>query len=83
MATETMTLSYTDLPVKRRLPKNIKLPPENERYMRACADIASALVQDYEEGHQPEPAAGPDREEALFEDAAAADGHYRGRAGAL
>jgi hypothetical protein len=48
MATETMTLSYTDIPVKRRLPKNIKLPPENERYMRACADIASALVQDYE-----------------------------------
>ena len=36
------------MPVKRRLPKNIKLPPENERYMRACADIASALIQDYE-----------------------------------
>ena len=34
--------------MKRRLPKNIKLPPENERYMRACADIASALIQDYE-----------------------------------
>lgn len=46
MATATMT--YMDIPVKRRLPKNIKLPPENERYMRACADIASALVQDYE-----------------------------------
>lgn len=46
MATTTMT--YMDIPVKRRLPKNIKLPPENERYMRACADIASALVQDYE-----------------------------------
>ncbi|KAF2999305.1 Elongator subunit [Curvularia kusanoi] len=44
----TATLTYTDIPVKRRLPKNIKLPPENERYMRACADIASALVQDYE-----------------------------------
>lgn len=46
MATATMT--YMDIPVKRRLPKHIKLPPENERYMRACADIASALVQDYE-----------------------------------
>jgi hypothetical protein len=42
------TMTYTEMPVKRRLPKNIKLPPENERYMRACADIASALIQDYE-----------------------------------
>jgi len=36
------------LPNKHRLPKNVKLPPENERYMRACADIASALIQDHE-----------------------------------
>lgn len=42
------TMTYTEMPVKRRLPKNVKLPPENERYMRACADIASALIQDYE-----------------------------------
>ncbi|EKG15858.1 hypothetical protein MPH_06946 [Macrophomina phaseolina MS6] len=45
MATMTMTEA---VPKGRRLPKNVKLPPENERYMRACADIASALIQDYE-----------------------------------
>ena len=45
MATVTMTET---VPKGRRLPKNVKLPPENERYMRACADIASALIQDYE-----------------------------------
>lgn len=44
MATVTLTETRT----KQRIPKNVKLPPENERYMRACADIASALVQDYE-----------------------------------
>jgi elongator complex protein 3 len=44
MATTTATVART----KQRLPKNIKLPPENERYMRCCADIASALIQDYE-----------------------------------
>lgn len=42
MATQTATIT------KNRLPKNVKLAPENERYMRACADIASALIQDYE-----------------------------------
>ena len=42
-----MTTTETQHKLKR-LPKNIKLPPENERYMRACADIASALIQDYE-----------------------------------
>ncbi|KAM5456305.1 Elongator subunit [Microsporum audouinii] len=42
MATKTMTMP------KHKLPKNIKLPPENERYMRACSDIANALIQDYE-----------------------------------
>ncbi|KAL9127621.1 MAG: hypothetical protein Q9217_003533 [Psora testacea] len=31
-----------------RTPKSQKLAPENERYMRACSDIASALIQDYE-----------------------------------
>ena len=35
-------------PTKNRLPKDLKLPPENERFMRACADIASALIQDHE-----------------------------------
>lgn len=33
---------------KVKLSKKEKLPPENERYMRACSDIASALIQDYE-----------------------------------
>jgi elongator complex protein 3 len=42
------TVTVTETQQKRRLPKNVKLPPENERYMRACADIASALIQDYE-----------------------------------
>ena len=44
MATETMTM----LPKRHKLPKATKLPPENERYMRACSDIANALIQDYE-----------------------------------
>jgi elongator complex protein 3 len=44
MATATATETRP-----RRLPKGVKLAPENERYMRACADIASALIQDYED----------------------------------
>ena len=44
MATETVTLA----PAKAKNLKNAKLPPENERFMRACCDIASALIQDYE-----------------------------------
>jgi elongator complex protein 3 len=32
----------------KRIPKGVKLAPENERYMRACADIASALIQHHE-----------------------------------
>ncbi|PGH15772.1 elongator complex protein 3 [Helicocarpus griseus UAMH5409] len=46
MATETMTA----LPPKQlyRMQKAAKLPPENERYMRACSDIANALIQEYE-----------------------------------
>jgi elongator complex protein 3 len=42
----TMTATETK---GRRLPKNVKLAPENERFMKACADIAHALIQDYEE----------------------------------
>src|SRR6266536_3007730 len=48
MATETMTM-----PTRGKLPKNAKLPPENERYMRACSDIANALIQDYEAQKDP------------------------------
>lgn len=42
------TATLTETRQKHRLPKNIQLPPENERYMRACADIANALIEDYE-----------------------------------
>jgi elongator complex protein 3 len=42
------TATVTEFRQKRGIPKNLKLPPENERYMRCCADIASALIQDYE-----------------------------------
>lgn len=45
MATTTVTLPMEG---KRRKPKNLSLPPENERFLRACADIASALIQDHE-----------------------------------
>lgn len=41
----TMTVTETR---KTKATKNMKLPPENERQMRACADIANALVEDYE-----------------------------------
>ena len=44
MATTTTTKTG-----RKGIPKGVKLAPENERYMRACADIASALIQDYEE----------------------------------
>ncbi|KAL9601719.1 MAG: hypothetical protein Q9219_002330 [cf. Caloplaca sp. 3 TL-2023] len=45
MATETTTVPMR---TKIRTTRDSKLPPENERYMRACSDIASALIQDYE-----------------------------------
>lgn len=45
MATENMTMSTA---MKIKLPQNLKLPPENERFMHACSDIASALIQDHE-----------------------------------
>lgn len=43
MATETMTLSE-----RQKKAKNMDLPPENERFLRACSDIASALVLEHE-----------------------------------
>lgn len=43
------TTATTEVRRKRKgIPKGTKLAPENERYMRACADIANALIQDYE-----------------------------------
>lgn len=44
MATMTMTAPIN----KKTAKKNNKLIPENERYMRACSDIANALIQEYE-----------------------------------
>ena len=42
------TVTVTETRSKNRPPKNVTLAPENERYMRACADIAHALIEDYE-----------------------------------
>lgn len=43
MATTTVTTTVT---VGRK--KNANLPPENERFLRCCADIANALIEDHE-----------------------------------
>lgn len=47
MATQTITTVVSE---KRRLTKEAvaNLPPENERFLRACSDIASALIQEHE-----------------------------------
>jgi len=45
MATTTTTTTKHG----RNKAKNVQLAPENERYMRACSDIANALIQDYED----------------------------------
>src|SRR5437016_8372830 len=45
MATQVMTMPTQ---AKRRLPKDLNLPPENERFLRACSDIASTLIQEHE-----------------------------------
>lgn len=50
MATETMTMPPKS---QHKLHKKAKLPPENERYMRACSDIANALIQEYEAQRDP------------------------------
>ncbi|KAK0298845.1 Elongator subunit [Friedmanniomyces endolithicus] len=49
-----MTETHTETVKKKRLPaaKLAKLAPENERYMRACADVANALVEDHEKSQQ-------------------------------
>jgi elongator complex protein 3 len=44
MATEVMTVEERH----HRKPKDVNLPPENERYLRACSDIASFLIQEHE-----------------------------------
>ena len=41
-------MTMTSQEIKRAAKKNAKNVPENERFMRACSDIANALIQDYE-----------------------------------
>lgn len=45
MAIDTMTLSE-----RQKKPQHMDLPPETERQLRACSDIASALIHAHEEG---------------------------------
>lgn len=47
MATTTVTMR------PQTAAKKAKLPPENERFLRACSDIASALIQEYESQRDP------------------------------
>ncbi|MCJ1306981.1 Elongator subunit [Agyrium rufum] len=47
MATRTITATEA----RPKAPKNSKLPPENERFLRACSEIASALIQEHEAQH--------------------------------
>lgn len=51
MATEVMmppAAAAAPMQNQRKGAKNSKLPPENERYLRACSEVASALIQEYE-----------------------------------
>ena len=53
MATQTVTVRRPQEPANN---KRSNLAPENERFMQACSDIASALIQDFEaktEGPKP------------------------------
>jgi len=45
MATMTEVMTAEE---RQRKPRDPNLPPENERFIRACSDIVSFLVQDHE-----------------------------------
>lgn len=45
MATTTVTATSRK--------KDANLPPVNERFLRCCADIANALIEDYEASRDP------------------------------
>jgi elongator complex protein 3 len=45
MATATVTATIRK--------KDANLPPENERFLRCCADIANALIEDHETPKDP------------------------------
>ena len=47
MATLTTT-TVTAKPANTRKKQRADLPPENERFLRCCADIANALIEDHE-----------------------------------
>ena len=45
----TTTITTTSAPLrKNKNKKDADLPPENERFLRCCADVANALIEDYE-----------------------------------
>ncbi len=50
MATETMTIEG-----RQRKPKDANLPPENERFIRCCSDIASYLIQEFQDTESSKP----------------------------
>lgn len=41
-----MTVTTTTTASRKK--KDANLPPENERFLRCCADIANALIEDHE-----------------------------------
>ncbi|KAK8054538.1 elongator complex protein 3 [Apiospora phragmitis] len=47
MSTTTVTTTAT---IRK---KDANLPPENERFLRCCADVANALIEDYESSKDP------------------------------
>ncbi|KAG7135049.1 Elongator complex protein 3 like [Verticillium longisporum] len=49
MATATMTATATHRPK----PKTENLAPENERFLRCCADVVNALIEDHEASSDP------------------------------
>lgn len=49
MATAVLTLQERH----HKISKDANLPPENERYIRACSDIASFLIQEHEASQDP------------------------------
>lgn len=51
MATTTVTTTVTITPTSRK--KDAHLPPENERFLRCCADIANVLIEDHEASKDP------------------------------
>jgi len=48
MATTTITATTTS-----RKKKDANLPPESERFLRCCAEIAHALIEDHESSKDP------------------------------